>query len=247
MNEAERHVRETLEDQGFRVSAVPRGETKTADFLVEDAITTYLVEVTGKEEGEFIPALLSRTKQQGVADDTRGIGPSDTLDGIVRRKAMQLANTPVSADFHVLWIAAFHRDWEYLSTMLLRTLYGVAKVASFHALLEERTIHECLYYHRFSFFRDRNLHAVVFSTETRRMLCVNALSARAEEFRRTKLHQLFASPVDPARAPDGVLVVPPDVDRSLPNAQWQYLKDRYGLMTNVVPECDWRGFVSLDA
>lgn len=247
MNEAEQHARATLEDQGFRVTAVPRGQTKTADFLVDDGSASYLVEVTGKEEGGFLPALLAQAKQRGVADGTRGISPSDTLDGVIRKKAAQLARTPVAADFQVLWLAALHPDWKHLSTLLLRTLYGVAKLTAFRSSRDGPTFHECLYYHRFSFLRDRNLDAVVFSTKTHGMLCVNALSERAARFRETKLHKLFGSPVDPARAPVTTLVVPPEVDRSQHNAQWQYLKDRYGLMTSVFVECEWQGFVSLEA
>lgn len=247
MNEAEQHARATLEDQGFRVTSVPRGATKTADFLVGDGSATYLVEVTGKEADGFLPALLSQAKQQGVADGTRGISPCNTLDGVIRRKAAQLAKTPLAADFQVLWLAALHPDWKHLSTLLLRTLYGVAKLSAFRSFRDGPTFPECLYYHRFSFFRDRNLDAVVFSTRSQGMLCVNALSASAGRFRETKLYGLFGSPVDPARAPGTTLVIPPDVDRSQHNAQWQYLKDHCGLMTSVMAEVEWQGFASLEA
>lgn len=245
MNTAEKHARETLEAQGFRVEAVPRGPTRTADFLVHDDRSTCLVEVTGKEEGGFLTALMAEARRHGGADRTRGLTPSDTLDGIIRKKAAQLAQTPVAADFRVLWIAALHRDSEHLSRLLLRTLYGVAKVAAFRSTRDGPTIHECLYYHRFSFFRDRCLDAVIFSTEAHGMLCVNALSPRADRFRETKLYAFFGSPVDPALAPESTLVVAPEVDRTRHNAPWQYLKDRYGLMTSVMVEVEWRGLVSL--
>ncbi|HEB51835.1 MAG TPA: hypothetical protein ENI87_01135 [bacterium] len=241
MNETERHARDTLKGQGFRVTSVPRTDTKTADFLVEDDRSTYLVEVTGKEESEFLRNLLSEARRRGRSYGSRGISPSNTLDGVVRKKARQLAETSVRADFQVLWIGAFHGDAGYLANLLLRTLYGVAEVYAIRSPREQPSLHECLYYHRFSFFRATNLDAVVFSTKNHGMLCVNALSERADRFRETKLYGLFESPVDPARAPDGVLVVAPEVDRTRPNGQWQHLKDHYGLMTSVVAECECRG------
>lgn len=224
MNDAEQHAREMLEAEGFRVSAIPRGESRTADFLVEDSSNSYLLEVTAKSEGPFLAELLDHARERGTSDGTRGLAHWNTLDGIIRTKAEQLASTQVTADFHVLWIAALHRDWEYLSNLLLRTLYGVANLAVWQSHTTPPTIRECLYYFRCSFLRCPDLDAVVFSTEVHGMLCVNALSNRADRFRRTALYAKFPSAIDPARAPDNMLVVAPEVDRSCSDASRQYLE-----------------------
>ncbi|MEZ5989925.1 MAG: hypothetical protein R3F30_12525 [Planctomycetota bacterium] len=223
------------------------GETKiSADFLVKDGIFTYLVEVTSKQEGDYMFGLLAEAKETGWSEGTRGISHNNTLDGIIQKKAKQLAETRVKANFQVLWISAFHRDWKHLASLLLRTLYGAARLITHRSLREPPEIRECLYYHRFSFYRARNLDAVVFSTPEQGMLCVNDLSDRAEKFRESKLYTEFDAPLDPVRASEKTLVIPPEVDRSQPNAQWRYLKEHKGLMTSVMVECDYRSIMSLE-
>jgi hypothetical protein len=245
VNEAEHHARSTLEAEGFRVQPVPRSKTRTADFLVEDGTSTYLVEVTGKEEGEFLRNLRTAARRHGVSDDSRGISPDNTLDSIIRRKARQLADTRVDADFRVLWMAALHDDWPFLSELLYRTLYGYTSVYAVRSSRDQGEILPCLYYNYFSFYRERHLDALVLSTRDAGCLYANELTLRAADFRDSRLYNLFdnKSRRDPYGAPDGVLRVAPEVDRSQHNAQWQYLKDRYGVMTSVVVECHWQGMM----
>ncbi len=71
--ESELHAQSVLEEEGFKVETIPRRNTRTADFLVTDAESTYLVEVMGKDESEFCRALLDRATEEGVADGTRGL------------------------------------------------------------------------------------------------------------------------------------------------------------------------------
>jgi hypothetical protein len=160
---AEEHARSVLEAEGFEVrylSAAPHGP-RMADFLVSDAESTYLIEVTGREESNFLRELLDEAREVGIADGERKVHYDNTLDGIIRDKVRQLAETPVKADFRVVWLAALHRDWRYLAQLLRRTLYGSARVVAFGSVREKPQPRECLYYHRFSFHRHPDLDAVV--------------------------------------------------------------------------------------
>ena len=249
VNKSEEHAMSTLRAQGFDVDPIPRGETKSADLRVSDSEFSYLVEVTGREEPQFVRDLLAAAHQKGLATGTRPVTRSNRLDGIVNAKAQQLEQTPVSADFHVLWIAAFHGDWEFLGQLLTRTLYGFETLFTFESMRSEPVARECIYYNHFSFYRNRNLQAVVLSTREKGCLYVNALSPRAAEFRRSRFYDMLGerARIDPSEQPSDVLVVAPEVDRSQRNAAWRYIKDHYGLMSSVAHFVDFRGVASLRA
>lgn len=246
---SEKHSRETLQHMGFEVERIPCGKTRTADYRVTDGASTYLVEVSRREEDEFMAELRDAARAKGVADDTRGLRYSNALDGKIREKAQQLADTPLPADFRVLWIAAFHGDWKFLKDLLKRTLLGYARLGAVRPGREREQMHvvHCFYYHHFSFRRLPMLDAVVLSTEDSGCMFVNALSTRAADFRSSKLYRILGKDarLDPSELPDGVPVVDPDVDRTRPLAQWHYLKERYGLMTSELVEVEWRGMASL--
>ncbi len=85
-----------MECQGFVVCSIPRGETQTADFLVTDS--SYLVEVTGKEEAILSPQDVRPSERGWCGEHTRGLALSSRLDGIVYHEVRQLAEAPVDAD-----------------------------------------------------------------------------------------------------------------------------------------------------
>ena len=244
---SERHARERLQAKGFDVERIPRGKTRTADFRVSDGRSTYLVEVTGRKEDKLMARLRADARAKGVADCTRGLRYSKALDEKIRDKAEQLELTPVQADFSVLWIAAFHRDWQFVWALLKRTLLGFTKLGAFRTGHELPQILPCFYYHPFLFHQLPMLDAVVFSTEESGCMFVNALSTRAADFRSSKFYGLLErdARLDPSEFPRRLPVVDPAVDRSRPNAQWEYLKQHYGLMTSEVVEVDWQGIASL--
>lgn len=245
----EKHAREMLEAKGFEVERIPRGKTRTADFRVTDEKSSYLVEVTDRGAGDFLSDLRRAAVEDGFAERTRGFGIDSTLDGKISRKVDQLDQTPVEADFRVLWIAAFHRDWAYLKEVLKRTLFGFAKLWGHREGCEREPMEQflCLYYHHASFLRLPTLDAVVLATEEAGCMFVNALSTSAAAFRESKFYGLVGEDarLDPSKLPAGVLFVDPDVDRRVHLASWSNLKERYGVMTTEPVEVEWRGEMSL--
>lgn len=245
----EKHARETLVAKGFKVERIPRGATRTADYRVIDASSTYLVEVTDREAGDFLSALRRAAVEDGLAEKTRGFGIDSTLDGKIRRKVDQLDQTPIEADFRVLWIAAFHRDWTYLKEILKRTLFGFAKLFGYRQGHEREPMQQffCFYYHHASFLRLPTLDAVVLATEEAGCMFVNSLSANAAAFRASKFYGIVGNEarLDPSVLPDGVFFVGPGVDRRAPRDRWTYLKERYGVMTTEPVEAEFHGMISL--
>ncbi len=83
----EKHAREVLEAKGFKVERIPRGKTRTADLRVTDYKFSYLVEVTDRDEGNFLSDLRRAAVEKGVAERIRGFGIDSTLDGKITDKA----------------------------------------------------------------------------------------------------------------------------------------------------------------
>lgn len=128
--EAEAYADKLLKEHGFVVQRIRRANSPTADLLVNDDAGSYLVEVTRKAPSAFLKQLREEARVTGVADGDRRLRASNCLNSIVRRKAHQLSNTAVLAQHRVLWLTAFHSDWEHLGRELERTLYGTARLVS---------------------------------------------------------------------------------------------------------------------
>lgn len=249
MNEAEAYAEKLLKEHSLVVQRIPRADSPTADLLVNDDAGSYLVEVTRKAPSAFLKRLRDEARVTGVADGDRRLRASNLLDGIVRSKARQLSNTAVLAQHRVLWLTAFHSDWEHLGRELERTLYGTTRLVSVTSSRSAPTVRKCYYYHHFVYYRVSDLAGVVFATPRGARLYVNPLGHTASEFQHSLLYRAFGHAcVDPTQLkdPDEVLFVAFGIDRSSDRARWEHLRQRYGRMTSVMQEHCWHGYASLD-
>ena len=250
MNErSESTVRAVLEAVGSSVRKIPRAQRRTADFHVQDARHSYLVEVTEKQPTENFREFLNRAEAEGSATLSRILDRDDRIDGVVRDKANQLRCTRLPSDFRVLWITAPDDDAKHLCEVLFRTLYGVADLSAVRKLnsaTEQPRSLTCFYYDYFSFYRHRDLHGVAFSSVSRVCLFLNPMSQRVEDFRSSDLCNQFAlrnGLFDPdvwASRPD-VLFLDLDVNRADEKAKWSAFRNKYGLFTMRVRYSTFEG------
>lgn len=241
MNErSESTVRALLEAVGFSVRKIPRTQGRTADFHVQDARHSYLVEVTENQPAENFREFLNRAELKGSATLSRTVDRDDRIDGVVRDKADQLRRTRSPSDFRVLWITASDDDAKHLCEVLFRTLYGVADLSAVRKLssvTEQPRFLTCFYYDYFSFYRHCDLHGVAFSSVSRVCLFLNPMSQRVEDFRASDLCNQFAlrnGLIDPGAwdsRPD-VLFLDLEVNRADEKAKWSALRSKYGLFTS---------------
>ena len=250
MNErSESTVRALLEAVGFSVRKIPPAQGRTADFHVQDARHSYLVEVTEKQPAENFREFLNRAELEGSATLSRTVDRNDRIDEVVRDKADQLRRTRSPSDFNVLWITASDDDAKHLCEVLFRTLYGVADLSAVRKLsnvTEQPRLLTCFYYDYFSFYRHCDLHGVAFSSASRVCLFLNTMSQRVEDFRLSDLCNQFAlrnGLIDPgawASRPD-VLFLDLEVNRADEKAKWSALRSKYGLFASRLRSSSFEG------
>ncbi|NBD13819.1 hypothetical protein [Corallococcus silvisoli] len=257
-NGAEAKAKEVLELSQFVVTKIPETERPTPDFIVQKNGEQVLLEVTEKEPMEAFAQMLHQAKEEGSATLTREISSSNRLDGVIRAKAKQLESPVALNGFKVLWIAGTHADSEFMTEAIFRTLYGTVRVSAVPSLdMEEMAkvgiaVRYCFYYNRFTFYRARELDGVIFYGHGRGYVFVNPLGVRLKEFRVSEICSMFA------RA-EGMRVVDPevqhgeldmflglDVDRSDGRAKWQYLREKYGVLTSPLVENQFLGLMPVE-
>lgn len=247
-------VRAALEASGFSVSRVPRGSGRSADFFVRDDQHSYLVEVTHKQVAGDFGDYLRELSSNGYASLTRSIERSNRLDGIVRDKALQLAQTPANPDFRILWITADAEDSAHMVEMLFRTLFGVASLCALgnsSGLFKQPQFVECFYYDHFSFYHHRALDGVAFSSDEHVCLFPNPLAHTAASFRSSGFCQAFAvrsGLVDPdvlALDPD-TLALDLEADRTSEKAKQVAVRHKYDLSTVRSATSTFTGRVRID-
>jgi hypothetical protein len=243
------HAKGCLEGSGFRVEEIAEADEERADLRVSDEAALYIVEVKGKEVSAEYRELVASVRGGAVASLSRTIEYRNRLDGIIRKAESQLVSTPAPLGaFGVLWVSCLEGDVGFILAEFERTLYGVCDVAAYQAndLMKRPSIIPCFYYHHSSFFRYQRIDAVVLSGPDGGHLCVNEFAHRPDDFRRSRLYILLSQAnavMDPPlmeRAGQAI-AVRGDIDRTDPQAKWDYLRNTYGYMT--APAKDFHGVV----
>lgn len=246
-NREERYAREVLEFQGFTVERVSVEPGKRrADFRARRGVEEFVVEVTDKKETEFLRSTYEKARLGGMHVDSRQISPRNTVDGIIRDKAVQLEQTPASdGAFRVLWLSALNEDDHFLIEEARMTVYGLADLYVSPPDVAS-SVRPCFYYHHSTFHAVPGIDGMVLVSRDGGHLCINPFSPRAELFRRSELAAVFpeASMIDPLRCEmeGSALVLDGHVNRKDVAAKQEYLQRKYGLRTS---EFKWHEIVGV--
>lgn len=218
-----------LESWAFSVTPIPESASKSPDFLVERDGASFVFEL--KEKLDDIALLTQERKRLEAGEIVSHAEPAGRINrvsGIVRHGVDQLSSyeAPPGA-FHLLWLHAAGRDPELQMEQFRATLYGMTNIFD---LDSSRSI-RCYYFHHSDFYRWREmLVGAVLSTLDHLQLCLNTVSPRLQEFRRSPLVQILTSGLlDPERLEreGSAFIADCDVDRNQPGAVLQFIQQKY--------------------
>jgi hypothetical protein len=246
------HARFILTKEGFTVSDIrPSPPDRRADLRVHFGREEYVLEAKLRKPHAGWHELMEQVHQNGYGWTSRQIMPWNALSSMIREAHNQLVATPAGDDaFRILWLVALHDDDEFVISCVEKRLLGSVEVLPVdpHILAIGET-KVCYYYTSNDFERCTGIDAAVLGTRSGGKLFVNHFSDRREAFRNTKLHDMFAvrgAVVDPelAVASGRAFMIGREFSgRRDGRAQWQYLKDHYGVATTVMQEFEFTGRV----
>ncbi len=250
-NDSERHMRAVLEDDGFEVTRLAEQSTvgRMADFHASFGSQRYLIEVKEKESSLEFQSFVAEANSKGVSSRGRMIERRNGLSSIIRNAADQLRQTPVAADFRIIWMSCLHDDVNFQFAELEHTLYGLALLSVHESSGTVLGTAHCFYYHFNEMFASPDVDAVVLAGIRGGKLCVNSFGRQLESFRNSQLYKLFEQSMwDPhlMEASKQAFMIDQDINRRAPKAQWQFLKDKYGVWTSRMLESQFSGLISFD-
>ncbi|HEX9728084.1 MAG TPA: hypothetical protein VGA37_06245 [Gemmatimonadales bacterium] len=206
-----------LRSRGFTVNEIPRSDHPTADFVVNDDVDSYVVELKLREN---LPL-----QQDPLTVRVAAGGRTNRASGILRAAADQLAEPPVGSALRVVWVLAPEPDRELRYRQFESTAYGILIAAG------PGILRQCYYathadFHRFQ----ASLDGMALGTFG--ALLLNDLSGGYARLRDSKLTRLFGTAVrDPValEAAGEIITVRGDVDRTDKAAVVEYLNRVHGL------------------
>lgn len=243
------HARFILTKEGFTVSDIrPAPPDRRADLRVHFGREEYVLEAKLRKPHAGWHELMEQVHQNGYGWTSRQIMPWNALSRIITEANDQLVATPAGADaFRILWLVALHDDDEFVVSCVEKRLLGSVQVVPVDPHIPVTKV--CYHYAHNDFERCTGIDAAVLVTQRGGALFVNYFSDRREAFRNTKLHDMFAvrgAVVDPelAAATGRAFMLGREFSgRRDGRAQWQYLKDHYGVATTVMQEFEFTGRV----
>lgn len=241
------HARLILTKEGFTVSDIrPAPPDRRADLRAHFDREEYVLEAKLREPNAGWHELMAQVYQNGYGWTSRQIMPWNALSSTIMEAHDQLVATPAGADaFRILWLVAFHDDDEFVVSCVEKRMLGSVQVVPVDPHIPETKV--CYHYTSNDFERCTGIDADVLGTRRGGILFVNYFSDRREAFRNTKLHDMFAvrrAVVDPEVAVASGRAFMIGREFAGPRdgrAEWQYLKDHYGIATTVMQEFEFTG------
>ena len=154
----------------------------------------------------------------------------------------------------ILWISAFHNDWEFVFDALRMRLLGSVELSCFRptesGIPDLVGIKPCYYFYTPDLLRYTSIDGVILAGPSGAQFVLSDFGSRSLQLRSSKL---FAE----ARATGSVVDVDERVSsgdalailaasaRGTDQQRWAYLKDRFGLLTSQVSMSDFLGVLRL--
>jgi hypothetical protein len=230
-NLAEKEVRFFLESEGFTVTRIPEQEQQqTADFLVSDGESIYVVEVKARRDDV---TFLSDFKNGVIATREIATSHSNNLSRVIREATRQTQSTPASAD--ALRILAFVPDSQYKEAefeQMEATLYGRMYIVTPSGSAGYGR--PCYYFGFSEFFRHLDLDAALLIGGGIAKLCVNDRSRALGRMRASRIYQIFAecrAICDPSisESAGDAFIADCSLDRRSEDEVLNYIKAKYCL------------------
>ncbi|AUX46897.1 uncharacterized protein SOCE26_084070 [Sorangium cellulosum] len=233
--------------------AVVEGQ-KRADLRVTWKEEEYVVEAKFREPHREWHAAREHARANGYATTSRDIEPWTVLSNTITKARAQLVSTPASPDaFRVLWVVALHGDDRFVIDCTEKKLVGTRLLFALRDFYEPPEAIECYYYDDNEFERCPEIDAAMLCTREGGRLFVNHHSPSRERFRSSYVYSTVnkkGAVVDAEILVKNGHALMLDVDFKNPragNGQWEYIKDKYGVLTSAAIESQFFGIAITSA
>lgn len=223
-------VKNFLQSLGFDVFEIKNKQgILTPDFEAIGRDDKYTIElkIKGDDQEEVSKKSSALIRGESITKSIP-LCPRNTLGGIIKEGVKQLIeHDPKGESFRILWL---HCAYPSLHNELFRsTLFGSQMLIS---LRRSHTI-TCYYFHESIFYSWRDyLDGAIITHYTKGQLCINSLSPRVEQFRKSELVIGMSNGLcDPKleEVSDSVMIADCSIDRKRPGRILTYLQGKYGL------------------
>ncbi len=199
-----------LSNLGFRVEQVPTSSGRTADLLVSDDESQYLIEVKDKIEGESQAQERRAVLRRGeLYEQSDPLAYNDRISGILQDAQKQLDATPKDGStFQLIWFHANGVDADLKYRQAFATFYGHVELIALNP--RSHRTPSCFYFDYNAAYHMPTVEALILTDRETLQVCLNEFSCRAHEFRRSGLCRKFVEMdgvIDPvAMAADGMII-----------------------------------------
>jgi len=224
-------IREFLTELGMHVRDIPCRDSRTPDFELKDEHDTYIVELKIKSDDPVEIERDNSVLNSGrILEKAIPAGPRNRLYAVIKGGVEQFKEyDPKNDCYHVLWLHSEGRDPELLNTRFRSTLFGVQHLVS----LEVPHLMTCYFFEESAFYAYRaDLDAAILTYSDQLQLCVNTLSYRSTDFKKSGMYSLLSRGLcdpDNMREEDGVLIADCNEDRKDQGKVIDYLRKKYRL------------------
>lgn len=226
-------AKEILAGFGLTTFDVPvKDRVLTPDFEVHGAGDKYVIELKIKDDDpEEVAEDIEQLTKGTVVSKSIPIGPRNALAGIIRKGVQQMMeHDPSHAMFRVIWLHCSGRDPELHYRRFQSTLFGS------ETLFSLRVPHTmtCYYFHASAFYSwKQDLDGALLTYNNKAQLCINTLSSKAPEFRKSQIGLAMAKGLcDPDKVEGverGVMIADCNLSRKDPGPILEFLQRKYQL------------------
>lgn len=236
-NEFKPVVKQFFQGIGLDVCEIdPSGHSKQPDFKAIGKGDEYLIELKIKDDDpQWIEEQDAKLSKGELATVAKRVVPRNKLFGIIKKGVKQMTEFDKRREcFRVLWLHSAGSNPSLHWELFFTTLYGSVTLVS----LKKQGAITCYYFHESAFFTWRkHLDGAILSIMAPKgytlQLCVNSLSPRVSEFRKSELvHALSAEICDPDKLADlysTVMIADCDLDRRNSGQVVRFLQNKYML------------------
>ncbi|MBP7683998.1 MAG: hypothetical protein KBB95_18975 [Deltaproteobacteria bacterium] len=250
------HAQMCLEQLGFHVERIPEaGSSRSADLRATHGCEEYIVEAKERSPQEAWLALREAAMHGPSEPLYRDVEPWSGIRRRISHAYTQLDATHGSdGAFRLLWVVAPHGDHDFVLECVEKSLLGTVTLGVFSGMCEEIGTRDCFNYEFARFRQTPRMVCAVLSSSRGGRLVVNPFARDRDAFRRSHLYGEFErarAVVDPERlveAGDALLIDEDFVHDQSSNsgqAQWEYLKERHGLLTSRFQESAFNSMLVL--
>lgn len=243
--ESELIVQALMERIGCRWKRIPhQNDQQTPDFLVEDGVTMYIIEVKEKKISDSIESeFWERLHRDEVCSMDTPLGPDKNIANSLRRGRRQVRSA-VSPDdaYRLIWMHCLGLEAEQIYRNVLSTIYGKQWLAPRIGKWGLGEAKECYFFHHSAAGRLPEVVAFGVSSPTGAQLAINPFCEDVPEFKRTTIAEFFrtgdgsrSALIDPdeAASEDRIYLADCDVPRTPQRHVLNYLQRKYAVDTFV--------------